>query len=360
MSTPYDLSVVRTTNSPIYVTHDNTQLLRQLLTGFNSKRCMFIVDEQVAALHPWLSELLQAVFSDVVYAVVPSGETSKTVQEWTRLVDIALTNTLRRGTPVIAAGGGVTGDLAGFVASSVLRGLPLIHIPTTLLAMVDSSIGGKTGINHETGKNLIGAFYQPALVYADTRFLDTLPRKEWNCGLGEVLKYACIQDPSVFALLENTTLRENHQDMVYLVERCMKIKADMVMQDELENGVRAYLNFGHTFAHALEAHTRYRRFAHGEAVYVGLAAALWFASRLGAPVDPDRILGFRAAFNLQTRDLIPAIPSLVAAMYSDKKIRTGNLRLVLLNDWGEPVVQDVEDTRMVEQAWNFALENVHS
>lgn len=360
MTTPYNLSVTRSTSSRIYVSYNNSELLRQLLTAYNSNRCMFIVDEHVAALHPWLKDLLGSVFSDVVEAVVPSGETSKSVQEWSRLVDVALTHKLRRGTPVIAAGGGVTGDLAGFVASSVLRGLPLIHIPTTLLAMVDSSIGGKTGINHTSGKNLIGSFYQPDLVFADTRFLDTLPTKEWNCGLGEVIKYACIQDTDIFNLLEKATLRESHNDMAQLVERCMKIKADMVMQDELETGIRAYLNFGHTFAHALEAHTRYRRFAHGEAVYVGLVAAVWYAARQGAPVNPDRILSFRTAFNLQTRDLIPDISSLVTAMYSDKKIRSGNLMLILLESWGKPVMQEVENTRLVEQAWKFALENVHS
>lgn len=321
---------------------------------------MLIIDETVANLHPWIFKLLRQEFSDVVDAIVPSGETSKTVHEWSRILDIALTNKLRRGTPVIAVGGGVTGDLAGFVASSVLRGLPLIHIPTTLLAMVDSAIGGKTGVNHATGKNLIGSFYQPDIVFADMRFLETLPPREWNCGLGEIIKYACISQPELFDRIAACKSGANPEFMVDIVEQCAGIKAKVVMEDELEAGARAYLNYGHTFAHALEAHTRYRRFAHGEAVYVGLLAATWYSQQISSPVNPDRIIRFKQTFNLKTDDLLSLVPMLINAMYSDKKIRSGALRLVLLSDWGQPKLQDAEHNELLTEAWQFALTHAHN
>ncbi|MCH8523474.1 MAG: 3-dehydroquinate synthase [Balneolales bacterium] len=360
MKTPIKVSTKRISETDIYVTHKGMDELLQLLQPYTGMRCLLIMDQSVAQLHPWFIKHLRNKFSDVVDAIVPSGETSKTVQEWARILDIALTNKLRRGTPVIAVGGGVTGDLAGFVASSVLRGLPLIHIPTTLLAMVDSAIGGKTGVNHPTGKNLIGSFYQPDIVFADMQFLETLPKREWNCGLGEIIKYACISNPSLFNLIAGCQPGADLAFVANIVQQCAEIKANVVMEDELETGARAFLNFGHTFAHALESHTRYRRFAHGEAVYVGLLAATWYSQKMGAPVDPDRIISFKKTFNLQTEDLLQAVPSLINAMYSDKKIRTGALRLVLLSDWGKPMLQEVEHNPLLTEAWQYALVNAHN
>lgn len=360
MNQPVNYSTTRTVSTSVFVEQNGDERILELLNAYQGKRCLLIIDETVAQLHPWVIKILRQVFSDVVDAVVPSGETSKTVKEWSRIVDIALTNTLRRGTPVIAVGGGVTGDLAGFVASSVLRGLPLIHIPTTLLAMVDSAIGGKTGVNHPTGKNLIGSFYQPDYVISDMRFLQTLPQREWNCGLGEIIKYACISQPGLFTDSASCSPGADPQVMATIVRECAAIKAQVVMDDELEAGARAYLNFGHTFAHALEAHTRFRRYAHGEAVYVGLIAATWYSREMGAPVDPQRIIAFKETFNLKTDDLLSAVPMLIKAMYSDKKIRAAALRLVLLKDWGQPELRDADHNETLAYAWEFALRHAHN
>lgn len=359
MNQPINITTRRTATSRLFVTYNGEDKLKELLGAYQGNRCLLIIDANIAQLHPWIFTTLRSVFSDVVDAIVPSGETSKTVQEWSRILDIALTNKLRRGTPVIAIGGGVTGDLAGFIASSVLRGLPLIHIPTTLLAMVDSAIGGKTGVNHPTGKNLIGSFYQPEIIFSDMKFLETLPAREWNCGLGEIIKYACIREPELFDHIAACKPGASPEYMAEIVTRCAAIKADVVMDDELETGARAYLNYGHTFAHALEAHTRYRRFAHGEAVYVGLLAATWYSWKRGAAVNPDRIIAFRQTFNLKTDDLISAIPSLINAMYSDKKIRSGTLRLVLLDNWGTPKLEDADDQKLMEESWDFALKQAN-
>lgn len=358
MSMKFNLETKRQKISAISISNGDDQLFMDIFKKYPGNRCMVIIDENVAKLHPWVLKLLRSEYSDIVDAIVPSGEPSKSITEWTRLVDIALTNMLRRGTPVYAIGGGVTGDLAGFVAASVLRGLPLIHIPTTLLAMVDSAIGGKTGINHPSGKNLIGAFYQPDAVLADVRFLNTLPQKEWNCGLGEIIKYACIREPKLFDQIGDCSPGVSDERMMEIVATCAGIKADVVMNDELETGERAYLNYGHTFAHALEAHTRYRRFAHGEAVYVGLLAATWYSASLGAPVDVDRLLSHRHTFNLQADGLQSSIPALIKAMYSDKKIERSRLKLVLLQDWSKPYLLEVSDDEKLHLAWKFALDSL--
>jgi len=322
-----------------------------------SGSCMLIIDENVRRIHPWVEQELGSRFDHVALAVVPSGEGSKSVRVWAELVDIALNARLRRSSPVFAVGGGVTGDLAGFVAASVLRGLPLYHVPTTLLAMVDSAIGGKTGINHSTGKNLIGAFYQPEAVVTDVRFLETLPQREWNCGLGEVIKYGCIRDTEIIDTAELVTQGNRGSVLDDLILRCAAIKAEIVMEDELETGSRAFLNYGHTFAHALEAHTKFSMFAHGEAVYVGLLAATHFSSRLGADVNPDRILRFRDTFRLKTHSFVDQIDALIEAMFSDKKIQTAKLRLVLLREWGVPYLLETDDMTGVRESWEFALKN---
>jgi 3-dehydroquinate synthase len=335
--------------------------LQEVLNQIDGNRCMVIADENALLHHPWFISLLKKRFSDTIVAKVKSGESSKSQAEWSHFVDLALTNKLRRGTPIFALGGGVTGDLAGFVASTVLRGLPLIQVPTTLLAMVDSSIGGKTGINHASGKNLIGAFYQPDFVLADMRFLATLPKREWNCGLGEIIKYACISEPKLFDQLEGFGPACEPDKLAAVIGLCAQIKSSIVMSDELETGVRAFLNYGHTFAHALEAHTRYKVFAHGEAVYVGLAAATWLSNECSDEhVNPDRILSFRNTFSLHTQDYIKDVPKLISSMYSDKKIRSSMLRLVLLENWGVPYMQEFDNTDVLEEAWRFALKNVHS
>jgi 3-dehydroquinate synthase len=356
MAIPFDLITTRNTTTKLYVTEHNPELYKTVFAEYASDSCMLVVDENVQKSNSWIIDLVEKCFKKVVLAVVPSGEGSKSISEWSRIMDIALQSRVRRKTPLIAVGGGVTGDLAGFVAASVLRGLPLIHIPTTLLAMVDSSIGGKTGINHATGKNLIGAFYQPRHIIADMRFLETLPEREWNCGMGEILKYACISKTSIFDDANAVLNGEQGETLKKLISDCAQIKCDIVADDELESGARAFLNYGHTFAHALEAHTNYKRFAHGEAVYVGLLAATYYSQISGANVDSDRILSCRESFKLQTNDLIKDIPQLTEAMFSDKKIQDAALRLVVLKAWEQPKVEDVTDLQRVREAWHFALQ----
>lgn len=324
----------------------------------HGKKAVLILDENVDKLHPQVFEHLDHLYDDLLKIVVPQGESSKSLSMFADILNKALHHGVRRSTVVYVAGGGVTGDLGAFVAASLLRGLPLVHIPTTLLAMVDSSIGGKTGINHDTGKNLIGAFYQPDIVLMDMSFLSTLPQREWNCGMGEVLKYACISDPAIFDYANHDVVTSNTELLSELVFTCAKIKSDIVRDDELESGLRAFLNYGHTFAHALESFTGYKRFAHGEAVYIGLVAATWLSAQLGASVDTDRLLRWKSTFNLSTRDLTTQTQELILKMEHDKKNTESALRLILLRKWGEPYITDFKNGELLRNAWEYALENV--
>jgi 3-dehydroquinate synthase len=321
--------------------------------------CYVIVDENVKNLHPDKINLIHSVFERVIIGVVPSGELSKSVVEFEKLIDLGLKSGIKRNTPLLAIGGGVTGDLAGYVASSLLRGLPLYHFPSTLLAMVDSSIGGKTGINHSTGKNLIGSFYQPYQIVMEMSFLMTLPEKEWNCGLGEILKYGCISDYKLFDLIDEVITKNNSEKLLSMVTQCAQIKANIVEKDELESGIRAYLNFGHTFAHALESHTGYARFAHGEAVFIGLMAALHFSEEYNPEVHCGRLLRFVNTFKLKTIDLVSQVDVLIHAMYNDKKMTGETLKLVVLNKWEQPALRETNDINHVKKSWVYALENSH-
>jgi len=318
--------------------------------------CFLFVDENVWAHHRQrISELFDE--SGVAYQtrIIPAGERSKSVQQWKELVDYLLTSGVRRNTPLFAIGGGVTGDLAGFAAASALRGIPLVHIPTTLLAMVDSSIGGKTGINHKTGKNLIGAFYQPLEVIADTSFLETLPKREWRNGLSEVLKYGAIRDKSIFDRSEmffnNTERPDQNSELIDLVLKCAEIKAEIVAEDEFESGVRAHLNFGHTFAHALEKEADFELLNHGEAVYLGMLAAIKLSNLMDANIDPEPVLRFRSLYEFKISRESLHTEQLMKTMKSDKKVVDKNYRFVLLDDWQQPVVKSVNNKDLITQAW---------
>lgn len=329
------------------------------IARIQKKLCFVIVDENVKNLHPDKIELIHSVFENVIIGVVPSGELSKSIAQFEKLIDLGLRSGIKRNTPLVALGGGVTGDLAGYVASSLLRGLPLFHFPTTLLAMVDSSIGGKTGINHVTGKNLVGAFYQPEQIVMEMSFLQTLPEKEWNCGFGEVLKYGCISNYELFDLIDEVISKKNSEKLLALVMQCAQIKANIVEKDELESDIRAFLNFGHTFAHALESHTGYTRFAHGEAVFIGLIAALHFSEAVNPEVNSDRLLRFMNTFKLKTIDLVDQIDVLIDAMYHDKKMTGESIKLVVLQKWGQPVLHETDDINLVKKSWAYALKNSH-
>jgi 3-dehydroquinate synthase len=258
-----------------------------------------------------------------------------------------------RGALLIAVGGGVVGDVAGFVAASYLRGIALVHVPTTLVAQVDSAIGGKTGVNLPEGKNLVGAFYPPRLVLADTKVLRTLPDREFRSGLAEVIKYGIIADAHLFAYLESNMERILHRDaaaLAYIIPRCAEIKARVVSRDERESGLREILNFGHTFAHALESVTKYRVFRHGEAVAWGIMAAALLGHEAGitSAKDAARIISL-------TRRMGPLPPwpgatpqKLISAMRSDKKTRSGKLRFVLSPALGKAQSYDAISLEDVE------------
>jgi 3-dehydroquinate synthase len=263
-----------------------------------------------------------------------------------------------RHATIVAMGGGVVGDVAGFAAASYLRGVRLVHIPTTLVAQVDSSIGGKTGVNLAEGKNLVGAFYPPRLVLTDPELLRTLPDREFRGGLAEVIKHAIIADAPMFAMLEENmdkVLRRDHKALDELIPRNVQIKARVVSRDERESGLREILNFGHTFAHAFESVTKYRCYQHGEAVAWGMMAAAFLGHELGLmrADDVSRIVALvRRIGPLPPWPSVPSA-SLLGAMRSDKKTRSGILRFVLSPRIGEARSYDTVPLHVVERVLHF-------
>lgn len=329
---------------------------------FSGRQLVIIIDEKVQRLHgEIISKNCYSVFDDCRIHAIPEGEQSKSMEQWSRLVEAILTDGVERGTPVLAVGGGVTGDLGGFTASAVLRGLPLLHMPTSLLAMVDSSIGGKTGINHATGKNLIGAFYQPDAVFADVDFLKTLERNEWINGLGEVIKYGAIQNPELLDVTEQLVQQgfEPSNQWVDLIARCAAVKADIVQQDMLESGVRAYLNFGHTFAHALEKRAGFGTISHGEAVFVGMLAAIYASAECGGEVSKARLSPFKPLYNIKLNSEIADIEALTRLMSRDKKVKNGIIRLILLRRCGDPYIHPCKNMDLIKHSWRYALDSMN-
>jgi 3-dehydroquinate synthase len=276
----------------------------------------------------------------VIQAILPDGEHHKTLENVARLIDVLVANRLGRDCTVLALGGGVVGDLAGFAAATYQRGIAYLQVPTTLLAQVDSSVGGKTGVNHPGGKNLIGAFHQPNAVLADVRSLATLPQRELRAGFAEILKYGLICDAPFFDWLEahvDDLLARNTEALVHAIRRSCEVKAQIVGRDEYERGERAVLNLGHTFAHAIEAATGYSRWLHGEAVGAGLfiAATLSHECGLMPARDVERIkrLLMRAGLSTETREV--SVAAALDHMKMDKKVQGGRIRLVLPRAIGE-------------------------
>lgn len=299
---------------------------------------LIVSDTQVAPLylHPLAASLAGR---RIVEVVLPYGEAHKTLGNTTRLLDVLIANRFARDCAVIALGGGVVGDLAGFAAACYQRGVAFAQVPTTLLAQVDSAVGGKTGVNHPGGKNLIGAFHQPSLVVIDTATLATLPERELRAGLAEVIKYGLICDAALFAWLEahlDEVLALDAAALGYLIRRSCEIKAAIVGRDEREQGERALLNLGHTFGHALESATGYKEWLHGEAVGAGLvmAAALSRECGLLTAADAGRIerLIERAGLPSRAASVTPA--AALEHMRIDKKVLGGRLRFVLLRGIG--------------------------
>jgi len=306
----------------------------------DGRQVLVVSNEVVAPLY--LETVREALAGLEVHALVlPDGEQSKTLASFERIVDEALARRLARDATVIALGGGVTGDLAGFAAACYQRGVRYLQIPTTLLAQVDSSVGGKTAVNHAQAKNMIGAFHQPTCVIADTATLDTLPERELAAGLAEVVKYGLVRDPGFFAWLErnaNALRGRDPQALAEAVERSCRNKAELVSADEREAGARALLNLGHTFGHAIETGMGYGTWLHGEAVAAGMCMAADLSVRMGwlAPQARDRACDLLRALGLPTRAPAALAPQrMLELMGSDKKVRAGRLRLVLLRAIGE-------------------------
>jgi shikimate kinase/3-dehydroquinate synthase len=293
-----------------------------------------------------LTRTLAAAGKQVIPIVLPDGEEEKNWANLMRIFDVLLAEKCDRKTTLIALGGGVVGDMAGFAAATYMRGVPFIQVPTTLLAQVDSSVGGKTGINHPLGKNMIGAFYQPQAVIADTATLDTLPPRELSAGLAEVIKHGAIIDAGFFDWIEaniDKLVARDAQALAYAIRRSCEIKADVVRQDEREGGLRAILNFGHTFGHAIEAGLGYGKWLHGEAVGCGMAMAADLSHRLGFI---DAHAKARIGALVKAAGLPTVAPDLGAGrwlelMQVDKKNEGGQIKFILVKPLGTPIVMTV-------------------
>ncbi len=316
---------------------------RELLDARIPGRDLMLVTNTTVA--PLYLAPLRAALGErrVAECVLPDGEQHKTLKSAGRVFDALVENKLNRDATVLALGGGVVGDIAGFCAACYQRGIGYVQIPTTLLAQVDSSVGGKTGVNHSGGKNLIGAFHQPLAVIADTDTLATLPDRELCAGVAEVIKYGCVRDPLLFDWLElnvGKLLARDTAALAYAIAQSCQIKAAVVAQDEREQGLRAILNFGHTFGHAIEAATAYEAYLHGEAVALGMLVAVDLSCRLGMTdaTLKSRVHDLVARAGLPTETPKIGAVRALELMQMDKKVLSGKLRLVLLERLGRAVV----------------------
>jgi 3-dehydroquinate synthase len=335
------------------------------LTAFVQERCprsrsaLVVGDEHV---HPYIRHFA-AVLADsglrVEQAVLPAGEGTKCLAQVSHLYDRLAEMPADRQTLIVAVGGGVIGDIAGFVAATYNRGLPLLMIPTTLLAMVDSSVGGKVGINHPKGKNLIGAFHQPAGVWIDTATLDTLPEREFRSGLAEVVKYGLVLDTEFFAFVEKNAeaiLKREPEFIGLVIERCCRLKADVVEKDEREeSGLRAVLNYGHTFAHAFETAGGYGHWLHGEAVAAGMVCAGRLAERLGVIASDvtERLIKLLQRLQLPVAPEPWPAEQLIAIMRRDKKAQAGSLRFVIARRLGQFEIIDASEGQVAAVLESF-------
>ncbi|MEX0386851.1 3-dehydroquinate synthase [Spiribacter onubensis] len=338
-----------------YLIHIGRGLLRDaalMRENIPARQVMIISNETVAPLY--LDALKTALGERrITAASLPDGEQEKCLESMLPVFDEMLVNGFGRDCQVVALGGGVIGDLAGFVAATYQRGVDFVQVPTTLLAMVDSSVGGKTGVNHPRGKNMIGAFHQPRAVIADLAVLETLPDRELRAGMAEVIKYALLGDREFLDWLEghvDAALAREPDALAFIVERCCRNKAAIVAADEREAGQRALLNLGHTFGHAIEAARGYGDWLHGEAIAAGMCMAARMSARQGwiTPQDRDRAVALIARVGLPTQP-----PSDLDAvrfrefMARDKKNRDGELRLVLLRGLGDAIVTaDYDDAAL--------------
>ena len=329
---------------PIYIGAGLLARPELIVERLPQRKVAIVTNSTIAPLYlAALQHALEALGVSVVSVTLPDGESHKTWNTLNQIFDALLEHRCERGTTLIALGGGVIGDLAGFAAAVYQRGVPYIQVPTTLLAQVDSAVGGKTAINHPLGKNMIGAFYQPLAVVADTDTLTTLPARELAAGLAEVIKYGLIRDPSFFEWLEGNMarlVRREAEALAYAIERSCAYKAEVVARDERESGPRALLNFGHTFGHAIEAGTGYGTWLHGEAIAAGMLLAARLSHRLGLiPAEDVRRLGaLLAGAGLPLDPPQLGLARYLELMGHDKKVEGGRIRFVLLKRIGEAYV----------------------
>lgn len=328
------------------------ELIEPYVSG---RQVMLVSNETVAPLY--LDKARQAFANYQCESVVlPDGEEYKNLETLNRIFDALLEHRYERNCTLVALGGGVIGDMVGFAAACYQRGVPFIQIPTTLLSQVDSSVGGKTGVNHALGKNMIGAFYQPRCVIADTETLNTLDDRQLSAGLAEIIKYGLICDLPFFAWQENNMpklLARDYEALVHVIDRSCQIKSQVVATDEREAGVRAILNFGHTFGHAIEAATGYGKWLHGEAVGTGMVLAADLSARMGMLTagDVQRIENIIDKAQLPTRAPTNMdYANFMRYMSVDKKVEAGSIRLILLKALGQAVISADYDSTLLKAA----------
>ncbi len=352
---------------PILIRHgaleDSNWLRSQLSPCLESNQVALISNEVVAPLYA--DKIINALTDyDVDVFILPDGEKYKNIASYEKIMNFLIEKRKNRTCSLIALGGGVIGDLVGFAAATYQRGVPFVQVPTTLLAQVDSSVGGKTGINHSGGKNMVGSFYQPKIVIADSKALRTLPDREFAAGLAEVVKYAVIEGDSFFSYLESNAASirsRGPQVLEKIIKRCCQIKADIVARDEKETGLRAVLNFGHTFGHALELLGGYSKWLHGEAISLGMLMAARLSNKeLGfAKEQEQRLFDLLRVFDLPVAvkgdsSLSVSAKAMIEAMGMDKKTIEGEMNYVLAKGFGDVrTKQKVENDRVAEEIESF-------
>ncbi|PPI86476.1 3-dehydroquinate synthase [Candidatus Pantoea edessiphila] len=328
-------------------------------------KALIVTNQTLGALYlDRLIKLMQTAKIQVDHIILPDGEQYKTLDTINKIINLLLKQLHDRNTTLIALGGGVVGDLTGFAASIYQRGIRFIQIPTTLLAQVDASIGGKTGVNHLLGKNMIGSFHQPTLVIIDTDFLISLPSREFNSGLSEIIKYGIILDSTFFQWIEENLhllLALDTSKLIYCIRRCCELKSSLVSSDEYEIKNRALLNLGHTFGHAIEAYTGYGKWLHGEAVAAGIVMAVRTAERLGQfkSIEGNRIVKLLKRANLPIRGPLEMLPeNYLPYMMRDKKTISGQLRLILPLTIGIAEIRHDVPNQLILEAINDC-QNIH-
>ncbi len=331
-------------NYSVLISTDSLGELIQKINALNPTKCLLIIDKNVDTLHKnYIRKFFANVDSSILKYVFNATERNKSITQTTKIYRFLSSNNFDRHSVIVAVGGGITGDIAGFASSTFMRGLKYFHVPTTLLSMVDSSVGGKTGINFDLRKNLIGTFYQPEGVYVDKRFLNTLPYREIISGVGEIFKYAFLSNEKNYNILRKvieSVFDSNKLPSEKSIKICLEIKSDVVSQDEKEvTGLRKILNLGHTFAHAFEAETKYK-LKHGEAVLAGVTCAIFLSEKLGYMTTQKMVQYLNDFKFLRFSKILSKVDEqkIYSSMFGDKKNLYGELKMVVIEDIGRIIV----------------------